>query len=68
MKCGQTAVGLLLKIFTTIMGISAITEAEEVRIQGEKEDREESVLALLGIVGTILNLLVIIFVYIYTTF
>ncbi|XP_072352929.1 protein TUNAR isoform X2 [Scyliorhinus torazame] len=67
MKCG-TAVGLLLKIFTTIMGISAITEAEEVRIQGEKEDREESVLALLGIVGTILNLLVIIFVYIYTTF
>ncbi|XP_078413741.1 protein TUNAR-like isoform X2 [Cetorhinus maximus] len=67
MKCG-TAAGLLLKTFTTKMGISAITEAEEVRIQGEKEDREESVLALLGIIGTILNLLVIIFVYVYTTF
>ncbi|KAM6427590.1 uncharacterized protein PHA67_002730 isoform 1-T1 [Liasis olivaceus] len=32
-----------------------------------KEDQEERVLAMLGIVGTILNLLVIIFVYIYTT-
>ncbi|OCT68002.1 hypothetical protein XELAEV_18039298mg [Xenopus laevis] len=31
------------------------------------EDREERVLAMLGIIGTILNLLVIIFVYIYTT-
>nr|KAF6273039.1 TCL1 upstream neural differentiation-associated RNA [Pipistrellus kuhlii] len=33
----------------------------------EKESKEESVLAMLGIIGTILNLVVIIFVYIYTT-
>ncbi|CAM9749109.1 unnamed protein product [Rangifer tarandus platyrhynchus] len=33
----------------------------------EKESKEESVLAMLGIIGTILNLIVIIFVYIYTT-
>ncbi|KAJ1108219.1 hypothetical protein NDU88_005601 [Pleurodeles waltl] len=32
-----------------------------------KEDREERILAMLGIFGTVLNLLVIIFVYIYTT-
>ncbi|XP_076874216.1 protein TUNAR-like isoform X2 [Brachyhypopomus gauderio] len=31
------------------------------------ESREESILAFLGIAGTILNLLVIIFVYIYTS-
>ncbi|CAL8337282.1 unnamed protein product [Boreogadus saida] len=30
-------------------------------------DREERILAVLGIIGTILNLLVVIFVYIYTT-
>lgn len=33
----------------------------------EKESKEESILAMLGIIGTILNLVVIIFVYIYTT-
>lgn len=33
----------------------------------DKESKEESILAMLGIIGTILNLLVIIFVYIYTT-
>lgn len=32
-----------------------------------KEDHEERILAMLGIIGTILNLLVVIFVYIYTT-
>lgn len=37
------------------------------RPEESKEDREERVLAMLGIVGTILNLLVIIFVYVYTT-
>ncbi|KAK6470642.1 hypothetical protein HHUSO_G30915 [Huso huso] len=38
-------------------------------INGEEssEDREERILAMLGIVGTVLNLLVVIFVYIYTT-
>lgn len=33
----------------------------------EKESKEESILAMLGIIGTVLNLFVIIFVYIYTT-
>ncbi|XP_071063352.1 protein TUNAR-like [Pseudochaenichthys georgianus] len=33
----------------------------------DKESKEESILAMLGIIGTILNLVVIIFVYIYTT-
>ncbi|KAK2883644.1 hypothetical protein QQF64_016693 [Cirrhinus molitorella] len=33
----------------------------------KRESREESILAFLGIVGTILNLLVIIIVYIYTS-
>ncbi|XP_075923850.1 uncharacterized protein LOC116943140 [Petromyzon marinus] len=31
-----------------------------------EESKEESILAALGIVGTVLNLLVIVFVYIYT--
>lgn len=31
------------------------------------DDREERILAILGIIGTVLNLLVVIFVYIYTT-
>ncbi|TSM77322.1 hypothetical protein Baya_6072 [Bagarius yarrelli] len=39
---------------------------EEKGIQ-DKENKEESILAMLGIIGTILNLVVIIFVYIYTT-
>lgn len=40
---------------------------EDDRGSQEKESKEESVLAMLGIIGTILNLIVIIFVYIYTT-
>lgn len=48
------------------MGTTAIT-IEEVRAQEGKEEREESILAMLGIVGTFLNLFVIVFVYIYTT-
>ncbi|XP_060734908.1 protein TUNAR-like [Tachysurus vachellii] len=39
---------------------------EEKGIQ-DKESKEETILAMLGIIGTILNLVVIIFVYIYTT-
>lgn len=31
------------------------------------DDQEERILAVLGIIGTVLNLLVVIFVYIYTT-
>ncbi|XP_071970289.1 protein TUNAR [Engystomops pustulosus] len=40
---------------------------EDDRGSQEKESKEESILAMLGIIGTILNLIVIIFVYIYTT-
>ncbi|CAL9687083.1 unnamed protein product [Knipowitschia caucasica] len=40
---------------------------DEERGNPDKEGKEESILAMLGIIGTILNLLVIIFVYIYTT-
>ncbi|XP_075186293.1 protein TUNAR [Anomaloglossus baeobatrachus] len=40
---------------------------EDDRGRQEKESTEESILAMLGIIGTILNLIVIIFVYIYTT-
>ncbi|XP_067830849.1 protein TUNAR-like [Heptranchias perlo] len=48
-----------------------IEHIEETRIvqlpEDEDEDKEERILAMLGIIGTVLNLLVIIFVYIYTT-
>lgn len=47
------------------MGPTVIT-IEEVRALESKEEQEESILALLGIVGTFLNLFVIVFVYIYT--
>ncbi|KAJ7411614.1 hypothetical protein WISP_102048 [Willisornis vidua] len=40
---------------------------EEDKGSQEKESKEETILAMLGIIGTILNLIVIIFVYIYTT-
>lgn len=33
----------------------------------DSDDQEERILAMLGIIGTVLNLLVVIFVYIYTT-
>ena len=39
---------------------------EEKGIQ-DKESKEESILAMLGIIGTILNLVAIISVYIYPT-
>lgn len=48
------------------MGTTTIS-IEEVRAQEGKEEQEESILALLGIIGTFLNLFVIVFVYIYTT-
>ncbi|XP_061552658.1 protein TUNAR-like [Phycodurus eques] len=41
--------------------------SDEERGTQDKESKEETILAMLGIIGTILNLLVIIFVYIYTT-
>lgn len=46
--------------------VNTLHSDEEKGIQ-DKESKEESILAMLGIIGTILNLLVIIFVYIYTT-
>ncbi|KAI3367187.1 hypothetical protein L3Q82_008242 [Scortum barcoo] len=47
--------------------VNTLHSDEEKGIQ-DKESKEESILAMLGIIGTILNLVVIIFVYIYTTF
>ncbi|CAL8273558.1 unnamed protein product [Merluccius merluccius] len=46
--------------------VNTVYRDEETGVQ-DREGKEESILALLGIVGTILNLVVIIFVYIYTT-
>ncbi|XP_053701540.1 protein TUNAR-like [Synchiropus splendidus] len=46
--------------------VNTVYRDEEKGIQ-DKESKEESILAMLGIIGTILNLVVIIFVYIYTT-
>ncbi|KAJ8341191.1 hypothetical protein SKAU_G00334820 [Synaphobranchus kaupii] len=54
-----------LLIVSTKMVNTSISD-EERGIQ-DKESKEESILAMLGIIGTILNLFVIIFVYIYTT-
>ncbi|CAL8296734.1 unnamed protein product [Arctogadus glacialis] len=46
--------------------VNTVYRDEESGIQ-DREGKEESILALLGIVGTILNLAVIVFVYLYTT-
>lgn len=48
------------------MGTTVIT-LEDVQTLEVKEEQEESILAMLGIIGTFLNLFVIVFVYIYTT-
>lgn len=48
------------------MGTTVIT-LDDVRALEVKEEQEESILAMLGIIGTFLNLFVIVFVYIYTT-
>ncbi|KAI4560389.1 hypothetical protein MJT46_012627 [Ovis ammon polii x Ovis aries] len=57
--------GRKIKTFATKMVITSGNDED--RGGQEKESKEESVLAMLGIIGTILNLIVIIFVYIYTT-
>ncbi|XP_077906940.1 uncharacterized protein LOC120886275 isoform X1 [Ictidomys tridecemlineatus] len=54
-----------IKTFATKMVITSGNDED--KGGQEKESKEESVLAMLGIIGTILNLIVIIFVYIYTT-
>ncbi|KAJ8250599.1 hypothetical protein COCON_G00225210 [Conger conger] len=64
-SCRVTAC-VLGRLSAVTMGTTVIT-IEEVRAQEGKEEREESILAMLGIVGTFLNLFVIVFVYIYTT-
>lgn len=48
------------------MGTTVVT-LDDVRALEVKEEQEESILAMLGIIGTFLNLFVIVFVYIYTT-
>ncbi|XP_073750991.1 protein TUNAR [Callorhinus ursinus] len=63
MRC-SVSLGRKIKTFATKM---VITSGNEDREGQERESKEESVLAMLGIIGTILNLIVIIFVYIYTT-
>ncbi|XP_054369930.2 protein TUNAR [Mirounga angustirostris] len=64
MRC-SVSLGRKIKTFVTKMVITSGNEED--REGQERESKEESVLAMLGIIGTILNLIVIIFVYIYTT-
>lgn len=61
----QVSLARKIKTFATKMVITSGNDED--RGGQEKESKEESVLAMLGIIGTILNLIVIIFVYIYTT-
>lgn len=61
----QVSLSRKIKTFATKMVITSGNDED--RGGPEKENKEESVLAMLGIIGTILNLIVIIFVYIYTT-
>lgn len=61
----QVSLERKIKTFATKMVITSGNDED--RGGQEKESKEESVLAMLGIIGTILNLIVIIFVYIYTT-
>lgn len=61
----QVSLERKIKTFATKMVITGGNDED--RGGQEKESKEESVLAMLGIIGTILNLIVIIFVYIYTT-
>lgn len=55
-----------VEVSVRIMGTTVIT-LDDVRALELKEEQEESILAMLGIIGTFLNLFVIVFVYIYTT-
>lgn len=61
----QVSLGRKIKTFANKMVLTSGNDED--RGGQEKESKEESVLAMLGIIGTILNLVVIIFVYIYTT-
>ncbi|KAM8920834.1 protein TUNAR [Pelodytes ibericus] len=65
MPCGVRE-GTNTLAFANKMVITGASDEDD-RGSQEKESKEESILAMLGIIGTILNLIVIIFVYIYTT-
>ena len=43
------------------MGTSVNTTAEDVKKQEDKEEKEESILVMLSIIGIVLNLLVMVF-------
>ncbi|TWW71966.1 hypothetical protein D4764_16G0004630 [Takifugu flavidus] len=60
-------IGLRRKVQTFPGKMVNTLHSDEEKGSQDKESKEESILAMLGIIGTILNLLVIIFVYIYTT-
>ncbi|KAM6204062.1 protein TUNAR isoform 1-T3 [Sarcoramphus papa] len=64
MHCMVILKGSIKKLATKMVITSG---NEEDKSSQEKESKEETILAMLGIIGTILNLIVIIFVYIYTT-
>ncbi|KAF4091742.1 hypothetical protein AMELA_G00040770 [Ameiurus melas] len=63
-RCGAPWRWISLMINMLPHGLAHACQAIE---EEQDNDREERILAILGIVGTILNLLVVIFVYIYTT-
>ncbi|CAG6004307.1 unnamed protein product [Menidia menidia] len=54
-------------VMVTMVPGSRYVCSAHAREDDSTNDREERILAVLGIIGTILNLLVVIFVYIYTS-
>lgn len=54
-------------VMVTMVPGSRYVCSTHAREEDSTNDREERILAVLGIIGTILNLLVVIFVYIYTS-
>lgn len=54
-------------VMVTMVPGSRYVCSAHAREDDHENDREERILAVLGIIGTILNLLVVIFVYIYTS-
>lgn len=54
-------------VMVTMVPGSRYVCSAHAREDDSTNDREERILAVLGIIGTVLNLLVVIFVYIYTS-
>lgn len=54
-------------VMVTMVPGSRYVCSAHAREDDRENDREERILAVLGIIGTVLNLLVVIFVYIYTS-